>query len=205
LVRILKIYFQPISSKTFKYTDASIQNNRRCTVHVCKNITPEQPFQNAFHSHGIISTYDLLTWVLKISEILQNSICRKPSIVKRWHKIYTTTSEWFVQLMSSENVLKDFYGLLINLESVKELKRSWGNFSLFCLDSMRSTFSAKSSQLCGDKVSLSDRPWMSSYIMQCVSWLRTVFWPSSDPGLATFLESWTGGELDIASCRYSSI
>jgi hypothetical protein len=37
------------------------------------------------------------------------------------------------------------------------------------------TISAKSSQLCGDKVSLSDRPWMSSYIMQCVSWLWTVF------------------------------
>jgi hypothetical protein len=29
--------------------------------------------------------------------------------------------------------------------------------------------SAKSSQLCGDQVSLSVRPWMSSYIMQCVS------------------------------------
>jgi hypothetical protein len=24
-------------------------------------------------------------------------------------------------------------------------------------------------RLCGDKVSLSDRPWMSSYIMKCVS------------------------------------
>jgi hypothetical protein len=36
----------------------------------------------------------------------------------------------------------------------------WGDFSLFCLDSMRSTITAKSSQLCGDKVSLSDRPWM---------------------------------------------
>jgi hypothetical protein len=57
---------------------------------------------------------------------------------------------------------------------------SWGDFSLFCLDSMRSTISAKSNQLCGDKVSLSDHPWMSSYIMQCVSWLWTVFWPSSD-------------------------
>jgi hypothetical protein len=52
---------------------------------------------------------------------------------------------------------------------------TWGDFSLFCLDSMRSTISAKSSQLCGDKVSLSDRPWMSSYIMQCVSWLWTVY------------------------------
>jgi hypothetical protein len=46
--------------------------------------------------------------------------------------------------------------------------------------SMRSTISANSSQLCRDKVSLSDRPWMSSYIMQCVSGLWTVFWPSSN-------------------------
>jgi hypothetical protein len=59
-------------------------------------------------------------------------------------------------------------------------KPAWGDFSLFCLDSMRSTISAKSSQLCRDKVSLNDRPWMSSYIMQCVSWLWNVFWPSSD-------------------------
>jgi hypothetical protein len=51
---------------------------------------------------------------------------------------------------------------------------------LFGLKSMQSTISAKSSQPYGDKVSLSDRPWMSSYIMQCVSWLWTVFWPSSD-------------------------
>jgi hypothetical protein len=75
--------------------------------------------------------------------------------------------------------------------------RTWGDFSLFCLDSMWSTISAKSSLLCGDKVSLSDRPWMSSYIMQCVSWLWTVFSPSS--------ESWSGGELEIASCRYGQL
>jgi hypothetical protein len=61
-----------------------------------------------------------------------------------------------------------------------ELSPPWGDFSLFCLDSMQSTISAKSSRLCGDQVSLSDRPWMSSYIMQCVSWLWTVFWASSD-------------------------
>jgi hypothetical protein len=42
-----------------------------------------------------------------------------------------------------------------------------GDFSR--LDSMRSTISTKSSQLCGDTVSLSDRPWMSSYIIQYVS------------------------------------
>jgi hypothetical protein len=73
--------------------------------------------------------------------------------------------------------------------------RSWGDFSLFCLDSMRSTnISAKSSQICGYKVSLSDRPWMSSYIMQCVSWLWTVFWPSSD---------YFPGELKWRWARYS--
>jgi hypothetical protein len=27
----------------------------------------------------------------------------------------------------------------------------------------------------------------------------------SDPGLTTFLESWSGGELDIASCRYGQL
>jgi hypothetical protein len=71
---------------------------------------------------------------------------------------------------------------------VEFFRESWGYFSLFSLDSMRSTISAKSSQLCGDKVSLSDRPWMSSYIhvMQCVSRLWTVLcW------------SWSGGELDL--------
>jgi hypothetical protein len=47
----------------------------------------------------------------------------------------------------------------------------------------------------GDKVSLSDRPWMSSYIMQC--WLNCV--------LTTFLESWRVGELDIASRRYGQL
>jgi hypothetical protein len=69
-----------------------------------------------------------------------------------------------------------------------------GDFSLFCLDSMRSTISAKSSQLCGDKVSLSGHPWMSSYIMQCVSWLWTVFWRSSD---------YFPGELKWRWARYS--
>jgi hypothetical protein len=62
---------------------------------------------------------------------------------------------------------------------------------------MRSTISANSSQLSGDEVSLNDRPWMSSYIMQCVSWLNCV--------LTTFLESWSGGELDIASCGYGQL
>jgi hypothetical protein len=98
-----------------------------------------------------------------------------------------------------------FFSLKI-LQFSKVLTQTWGDFNLFCLDSMWSTISAKSSQLCGDKVSLSDSPWMSSYIMQCVSWLWTVFcWPSSDPGLTTFLESWSGGELDIASCRYGQL
>jgi hypothetical protein len=71
---------------------------------------------------------------------------------------------------------------------------TWGDFSLFCLDSMRSTISAKSSQLCGDQVLLSDRPWMSSYIMQFVSWLWTVFWASSD---------YFPGELKWRLARYS--
>jgi hypothetical protein len=76
---------------------------------------------------------------------------------------------------------------------------TWGDFSLFCLDSMWSTISAKSSQLCGDKVSLNDRPWMSSYIMQCVNWLWTVFWPSSDPVSSDYFP----GELKWRWARYS--
>jgi hypothetical protein len=75
----------------------------------------------------------------------------------------------------------------------RHLKTPAHDFRLFCLDSMLSTISPKSSQLCGDKVSLSDRPWMSSYIM------------CSDLVLTTFLESWSGGELDIASCRYGQL
>jgi hypothetical protein len=71
--------------------------------------------------------------------------------------------------------------------------QTWGDFSLFCLDSMRSTIYPQSSQLCRDKVSLSD-PWMNSYIMQCVSWLWTVFWPSSD---------YFPGELKWRWARYS--
>jgi hypothetical protein len=71
---------------------------------------------------------------------------------------------------------------------------AWGDFSLFCLDSMRSTISEKSSQLCGDQVLLSDRPSMSSYIMQCVSGLWTVFWPISD---------YFPGELKWRWARYS--
>jgi hypothetical protein len=79
---------------------------------------------------------------------------------------------------------------------------TWGDFSLFCLDSMRSTISTKSSQLCRDKVSLSDSPRMSSYIMQCVSWLWTVFWPSSDYFPGEFKWRWA---IDIASCRYGQL
>jgi hypothetical protein len=82
------------------------------------------------------------------------------------------------------------------------LKFAWGDFSLFCLDSMRSTISAKSSQLCGDRVSLSDRPWMSSYVMQCVSWLWTVFWPSSDYFPGELKWKWA---IDIASCGYGQL
>jgi hypothetical protein len=44
-----------------------------------------------------------------------------------------------------------------------------GILAFSVLDSMLSTISAKSSQLCGDQVSLSDRPWMSSYIMHWTS------------------------------------
>jgi hypothetical protein len=88
--------------------------------------------------------------------------------------------------MSNEDVLKKLMNYMVSFGNFDfnctciVVQISWGDFSLFCLDSMRSTVSAKSSQLCGDKVSLSNRPWMSYYIMQCVSWLWTVFWPSSD-------------------------
>jgi hypothetical protein len=62
----------------------------------------------------------------------------------------------------------------------KRMPCPWGDFSLFCLDSMRSTISPQSlANFAEIKVSLSDRPWMSSYIIQCVSWLWTVLWPSS--------------------------
>jgi hypothetical protein len=88
------------------------------------------------------------------------------------------------------------WGKIFEIDSGNQL-HTWGDFCLFCLDSMRSTISAKSSQLCGYKVSLSDGPWMSSYIMQCEL--------CSDLVLTTFLESWSGGELDIASCRYGQL
>jgi hypothetical protein len=68
---------------------------------------------------------------------------------------------------------------------------------------MRSTtISAKSSQLCGDKVSLGDHPWMSSYT-KCNVWADCEL--CSDLVLTTFLDSWSGGELDIVSCRYGQL
>jgi hypothetical protein len=89
---------------------------------------------------------------------------------------------------------KGAWGSIHQFCHFSELYNTWGDLSLFCLDSMRSSVSAKSSQLCRDKVSLSDRPWMSSYIMQCVSWLWTVLWPSSD---------YFPGELKWRRARYS--
>jgi hypothetical protein len=72
---------------------------------------------------------------------------------------------------------------LFNFTNVHIPVIAWGDFSLFCLDSMRSTISAKSSQ--------------------CNVWANCEL--CSDLVLTTFLESWSGGELYIASCSYGQL
>jgi hypothetical protein len=55
----------------------------------------------------------------------------------------------------------------------------WTRCGLLSLQSL-ANFPQSLANFAEIKVSLSDRPWVSSYIMQCVRWLWTLFWPSSD-------------------------